>query len=96
MNTRVMSGLMPQKFCRDYEVLYRESLTARGFFGKVLLRGSVLMMFFGRLGEQSGLVGRFARLIYLLMSRRRGIEFNYSAIRGGGYNLHPCVWHNRQ
>ena len=78
-----MKFYMPSKFRDDYELMFREPLTARRFFTNVLPRGSVLMMFFGRLGEHTGLLGRIAGFLYLLMSRRRGIELNYGHIRGG-------------
>ncbi len=81
--------MMPEKFRKDYELMFREPLTARRFFANVLPRGSVLMMYFGRLGEQSGIIGRLSRFLYLLMSRRRGIELNYARPQGGGVSYLP-------
>ncbi len=76
--------LIPEKFRKDYELMFREPLTARRFFANVVPRGSVLVMYFGRLGESSGFIGRIASFLYLLMSRRRGIELNYARLQGGG------------
>lgn len=82
-------NLIPEKFRKDYELMFREPLTARRFFANVVPRGSVLMMYFGRLGERSGFIGRIAHFLYLLMSRRRGIEINYARLQGGGVSYLP-------
>lgn len=90
-------NLIPLKFRQDYELMYRKPLVKKDFVTHVLLRGSVLMMYLGRLSERSGAVGRLARFLYLLSSRRRGIELNYAFLQGGGgYHLCPCLHDNRQ
>ena len=76
-------SLMPEKFRIDFALAFREPLTLRRV-RKILFMGSWWMIYFGRLGEGTGCVARVARMCYLMMSRRRGIELTYSEKIGGG------------
>lgn len=78
--------LMPEKFRIDFTLAFREPLTLKRV-RKILFMGSWWMIYFGRLGEGTGCVARVARMCYLMMSRRRGIELTYSEKIGGGLLL---------
>lgn len=79
-----MIRLVPPKFRQDYELALNEPLRFRSIW-RILTQASWLMIYFGRLGEArwAGL----ARFLFLLMSRRRGIEMKYSSRIGGGVVL---------
>jgi len=42
------------------------------------------VIFWGRLSENSGLIGLFSKIIYKLLARRRGIEVHFSERISGG------------
>lgn len=80
-------NIIPSKFKVDYECLYREPFRPARGLGRVVRSGCLLMMLCGRLGEPGRPLHRTFRWIFILLSRRRGIEIDYSDKIGGGVVL---------
>ena len=79
--------MFPKKFREDYCAMFGEPFFLRRGLGRILMMGSVRMILFGRLGEQRGIMGGLCRAVYLFISRRRGIQIDFSDKIGGGLVL---------
>ena len=67
--------------------MFQEKFSLPKGVGELLTMGSLQMMLFGRFSERSGLLGKVAMIIYLMMSRRRGIQIDFTERIGGGLVL---------
>lgn len=74
-----------RRFCQDYGATFGEAFTFRRGIYRIFTQGQVLMQLLGRLGEIRCLwVFRFA---YLMISRRRGVQIDFSENISGGLVL---------
>lgn len=73
------------KFGKDYEAMFGEAFTFRTGVYRILTQGQLLMQLFGRLGEIRCLW--VFRMAYLIISRRRGIQIDFSQKIAGGLVL---------
>jgi len=79
--------MLSKKFLKDYYAMFGEPFHYMSGWRRILTMGSLLMILFGRLSEQRGVRGSISRMIYLLMSRRRGVQIDFSDRIGGGLVL---------
>ena len=79
---------IPDKFKQDYCAMFGESFSFKGKgWRRIFVMGSLQMIFLGRLGESECILGWISRIVYLLMSRRRGVQIDFSNKIGGGLVL---------